>query len=265
MGGGPARTKTCEDEEGRGTAAGLRPRARAWEEDLLGGVGTGQIRAAQPDLAVDQPTAGLSGVAAMSGGGGSGVEALAAAKETTGSAPGRRLAGRWPAAASGGRDGDDGKGSEGMASVRSSARRSGGRDGGGDEFTATAARATTAGRLCRVSSELDDGDKVREDGEMAAGMEGQQWLWLWRWRWRGDGVGEANLATPVADPALEESGGRDDGGDEFAATVARATMVGGLRRVLSKLDDGEKGREDGEMAAGMEGQQRLWWWRPSQR
>ncbi|EAZ27056.1 hypothetical protein OsJ_10984 [Oryza sativa Japonica Group] len=228
MGGGPARTKTCEDEEGRGTAAGLRPRARAWEEDLLGGVGTGQIRAAQPDLAVDQPTAGLSGVAAMSGGGGSGVEALAAAKETTGSAPGRRLAGRWPAAASGGRDGDDGKGSEGMAS-------------------------------------LDDGDKVREDGEMAAGMEGQQWLWLWRWRWRGDGVGEANLATPVADPALEESGGRDDGGDEFAATVARATMVGGLRRVLSKLDDGEKGREDGEMAAGMEGQQRLWWWRPSQR
>ncbi len=121
------------------------------------------------------------------------------------------------------------------------------------------------GRLCRVSSELDDGDKVREDGEMAAGMEGQQWLWLWRWRWRGDGVGEANLATPVADPAPEESGGRDDGGDKFAATVARATMVGGLRRVLSKLDDGEKGREDGEMAAGMEGQQWLWWWRPSPR
>lgn len=45
-------------------------------------------------------------------------EALAAAEETAGSAPGRRLAGRWPAAASGGRDGDDGEGSEGMASVR---------------------------------------------------------------------------------------------------------------------------------------------------
>jgi len=42
--------------------------------------------------------------------------------------------------------------------------------------------------------------------------------------------------------------------------AAWATTVGGLRRVPSELDDGEKGREDGEMAAGMEGQQWLWWW-----
>ncbi|EEC80537.1 hypothetical protein OsI_22831 [Oryza sativa Indica Group] len=47
--------------------------------------------------------------------------------------------------------------------------------------------------------------------------------------------------------------------------AARATTVGGLRRVPSELDDGEKGREDGEMAAGMEGQQWLCWWRPSPR
>uniref|UniRef100_A0A0E0CAR3 Uncharacterized protein n=1 Tax=Oryza meridionalis TaxID=40149 RepID=A0A0E0CAR3_9ORYZ len=83
-----------------------------------------------------------------------------------------------------------------------------------------------AGCLRRVSSELDDGDKEQEDGEMAARMEGQQRLRWWRRRWRGDGVGEANMATPAADPAPEESDGRDDGGDEFAATAAWTTMVG---------------------------------------
>uniref|UniRef100_A0A0E0FUX5 DUF834 domain-containing protein n=1 Tax=Oryza nivara TaxID=4536 RepID=A0A0E0FUX5_ORYNI len=294
------------------------------------GTCSGAAEPARSDLAVEQPAAGLSGVAAVSGGGGSGVKALAAAEETARSAPG---SGRTEA---GGGDSDGGKGSEGMASV--SAWRSGGRDGGSDEFAATAARATTAGRLRRVSSELDNGDKVWEDDEMAAGMEGQQRLLWWRrrwqgdgvgeptavsggggsgvealaaaaeetarsgpgsggtaagggvwwrgWRrrrgrqgdgvdevnlaalaaemegWQGDGVGEANLAAPAAEPTPEEFGCRGDGGDELAATAARATTVGGLRRVPSELDDGEKGREDGEMAAGMEGQRWLWWWRP---
>ncbi|BAS74933.1 Os01g0817500 [Oryza sativa Japonica Group] len=88
---------------------------------------------------------------------------------------------------------------------------------------------------------------------MAAGMEGQQRLLWWRRRWQGDGVGEVNLAATAADPAPEESGGRGDGGDEFAATAARATTMGSLRRVPSELDDGEKGREDGEMAAEWKG------------
>uniref|UniRef100_A0A0E0PXE3 Uncharacterized protein n=1 Tax=Oryza rufipogon TaxID=4529 RepID=A0A0E0PXE3_ORYRU len=42
----------------------------------------------RPDLAVEQPAAGLSGAATVSGGGGSGVKALAAAEETARSAPG---------------------------------------------------------------------------------------------------------------------------------------------------------------------------------
>ncbi|EAY76276.1 hypothetical protein OsI_04211 [Oryza sativa Indica Group] len=88
---------------------------------------------------------------------------------------------------------------------------------------------------------------------MAAGMEGQQRLLWWRRRWQGDGVGEVNLAATAADPAPEESGSRGDGGNEFAATAVRATMMGSLRRVPSELDDGEKGREDGEMAAGWKG------------
>uniref|UniRef100_A0A0E0N437 Uncharacterized protein n=1 Tax=Oryza rufipogon TaxID=4529 RepID=A0A0E0N437_ORYRU len=201
-------------------------RRRGFVLALRHGRGTcsGAAEPARSDLAVEQPAAGLSGVAAVSGGGGSGVKALAAAEETARSAPG---SGRT---AAGGEDSDGGKGGEGMASVRSSARRSGGRDGGGDEFTATAARATTAGRLRRVSSELDDGDKVWEDDEMAAGMEGQQRLLWWRRRWQGDGVGEVNLAATAADPAPEESSGRGDGGDEFAATAARATTMGSLRR-----------------------------------
>ncbi|EEC80538.1 hypothetical protein OsI_22832 [Oryza sativa Indica Group] len=76
-------------------------------------------------------------------------------------------------------------------------------------------QATTAVRLRRVSSELDDGDKVWEDDEMAAGMEGQQRLLWWRRRWRGDGVGEANLAAPVAEATPKESGCRGDGGTGY--------------------------------------------------
>uniref|UniRef100_A0A0E0E0Q4 Uncharacterized protein n=1 Tax=Oryza meridionalis TaxID=40149 RepID=A0A0E0E0Q4_9ORYZ len=108
------------------------------------------------------------------------------------------LAGWWPAAASGGGDGDGGRGGkergwqpsaasgggggEWMASVRRTwprrrqtqrPKESGGRGGGGEEFVATAVRATTVGRLRRVPSKLDDCEKVREDGKMAAGMEGQ--------------------------------------------------------------------------------------------
>uniref|UniRef100_A0A0E0BNZ1 Uncharacterized protein n=1 Tax=Oryza glumipatula TaxID=40148 RepID=A0A0E0BNZ1_9ORYZ len=185
------------------------------------------------------PAAGLSGVAAVSGGGGSGVEALAAAaeEETARSAPG-----------------SGGTAAGGGVWWRGWRRRRGWQGDDVDEVnlaapavdpapgglavatvvaTTTAAQATTAGRLRRVSS-LDDDDKVREDDEMAAGMEG----------WRGDGVGEANLAAPAAEPTPEESGCRGDGGDELASTAARATTVGGLRRVPSELDDGEKGRED---------------------
>uniref|UniRef100_A0A0D3GGC6 DUF834 domain-containing protein n=1 Tax=Oryza barthii TaxID=65489 RepID=A0A0D3GGC6_9ORYZ len=65
--------------------AGLRPRIG---RGLARGGGTGQIHAGRPDLAVEQPAAGLSGAATVSSGGGSGVEALAAAEETTRSVPG---------------------------------------------------------------------------------------------------------------------------------------------------------------------------------
>uniref|UniRef100_A0A0E0J6Q7 DUF834 domain-containing protein n=1 Tax=Oryza nivara TaxID=4536 RepID=A0A0E0J6Q7_ORYNI len=236
----------------RTAAAGLRPRARAWEGDLL--EGRNRLDPCRRlDLAVEQPTA-------VSGGGGSGVEALAAAAEETA----RSGPGSGGTAAGGGvwwrgwrrRRGRQG---DGVDEVNLAALAADPAPGGLAVATVvamtTAAQATTAGRLRRVSSELDDGDKVREDDEMAAGMEG----------WQGDGVGEANLAAPAAEPTPEEFGCRGDGGDELAATAARATTVGGLRRVPSELDDGEKGREDGEMAAGMEGQRWLWWWRPSPR
>ncbi|BAS92675.1 Os05g0196300 [Oryza sativa Japonica Group] len=227
----PRRRPSGGHKDGGGGASSSRS---GMGGDLLGGGGTSQIHATRPDLAVEQLVAGLSGAAVVSGGGGSGVEALAATEETARSAPGSggttvgggiwwRRWRRWQ-----GRRGD------GIGKVNLA-------DGGGDEFAVTAARATTAGCLRRVSSELDDGDKVREDDEMAPGMEGLQRLRWWRRRWRGDGVSEANLATPAADLVPEESGGHGDGGDEFAATTARATTVGGLRRVPLELDDGEKG------------------------
>uniref|UniRef100_A0A0D9YGH3 DUF834 domain-containing protein n=1 Tax=Oryza glumipatula TaxID=40148 RepID=A0A0D9YGH3_9ORYZ len=240
----------------RTAVAGLCPRAQAWEGDLLGGGGTGKIRAARQDLAVEQPAAGLSGAAAVSGGGGSGVEALAAAaEETARSAPGSGGTATGGGVWWRGWRRRRGRKGDGVGEVNLAAPAADPAPGGLAVATVVAmtARATTAGRLRRVSSELDDGDKVWEDDEMAVGMEGQQRLLWWRRRWQGDGVGEANLAAPAADPAPEESGGRGDGGDEFAATAARATTVGSLRRVPSELDDGEKGREDGEMAAGWKG------------
>uniref|UniRef100_A0A0E0GPS3 Uncharacterized protein n=1 Tax=Oryza nivara TaxID=4536 RepID=A0A0E0GPS3_ORYNI len=50
---------------------------------------------------------------------------------------------------------------------------------------------------------------------MAVGMEGQQRLLWWQRRWRGDGVGEANLAAPVAEAMPKESGCRGDGGTGY--------------------------------------------------
>uniref|UniRef100_A0A0E0F4E1 Uncharacterized protein n=1 Tax=Oryza meridionalis TaxID=40149 RepID=A0A0E0F4E1_9ORYZ len=69
---------------------------------------------------------------------------------------------------------------------------SGGHGGGGEEFAATAARATTVGRMRRVPSELVDSEQVREGGEMAAGIKWQQRLRWWQpsprlgkaWRYR---------------------------------------------------------------------------------
>ncbi|BAS97604.1 Os06g0338100 [Oryza sativa Japonica Group] len=91
-------------------------------------------------------------------------------------------------------------------------------------------QATTAVRLRRVSSELDDGDKVWEDDEMAAGMEGQQRLLWWRRRWRGDGVGEANLAAPVAEATPKESGCRGDGGTGYHGGRSASCAIGARRR-----------------------------------
>uniref|UniRef100_A0A0E0P4V7 DUF834 domain-containing protein n=1 Tax=Oryza rufipogon TaxID=4529 RepID=A0A0E0P4V7_ORYRU len=81
-------------------------------------------------------------------------EALAAAEESARSAPGTG-------------------GVAGGGGVRWQGWRRHGHGGGGEEPVGAARDLTMVGRPRRVPSELVNGKKVREFGEMATGMEGQ--------------------------------------------------------------------------------------------